>query len=97
MDFVAMEAGEVARGKTWAEQEAEEDASSGAGAMDEEEDEEDGDGDESAEVRERDGRSVAERESPPGSGLIDIQSVGGVHCHPTPVTALGISSQRRRQ
>ncbi len=59
MDFVAMEAGEVARGKTWAEQEAEEEASSGAGAMDEEEEEdeedEDGDGDGSAELEERDG------------------------------------------
>ena len=54
MDFVAMEAGEVAKGETWAEQEAEEEeAKSGAGAMDEEEDDDaGGDGDESMEVSE---------------------------------------------
>lgn len=47
MDFVAMEAGEVAQGKSWAEQEKEQEKekaeANGAGAMDEEEEEEDGD------------------------------------------------------
>lgn len=54
MDFVAMEASEVAKGKSWAEQEQEQEQQQlekaekdGAGAMDEEE----GEGDESMEVR----------------------------------------------
>ena len=54
MDFVAMEASEVAKGKSWAEQEQEQQQlekaeRDGAGAMDEEDGDED-EGDESMEV-----------------------------------------------
>ncbi|CAN0321654.1 unnamed protein product [Pylaiella littoralis] len=82
MDFVTVEAGEVAKGKSWAEQEKEQEqekaGEGGAGAMDEEEEEvEQEDGDESMEEQESDDDDDDDDETATTSNMTEAVAVDG--------------------